>query len=218
MSIKLTLKNTIIGFSMATIITHPKKCTFIHIPKNGTSSIAQWLKENTECYEVKRRHDSATVLREKYGHLGWTFCTVRNPWDRMVSIYYYSMQEPKRRIEIIKQHNGQHPKSYKLRWTIEYNEYLISQVPSTFEEYILGDSWRDQQQQQAMHKNVDCIMKLENIDRDFVQFQDIVECHVPLPKKNISNHQHYRELYTDKMKDMVYHHFKSDINLYGYEF
>lgn len=203
---------------MATIITSPKKATFIHIPKNGTSSICQWLHENAECYEVKRRHDSATELRKKYGDLGWTFCTVRNPWDRLVSIYHYNIQEPMNRIEIIKNYPGAHPKTHKSRWQIDYNQKLIDKIEKTFDEFVLNGSWKDQCLQQDLHQGVDCVMKLENINEEFKVVQELVGSFAPLPKKNISKHLSYRDLYTAKTKDMVYEFFKSDIKLYGYEF
>lgn len=203
---------------MATIITSPKKATFIHIPKNGTTSICQWLHENAECHEVKRRHDSASTLRKNYGDLGWTFCTVRNPWDRLVSIYHYNLQEPADRIKILKECKGEHPKSHKSRWQIDYNQNLIDRMEKTFDEFVLNKSWMDQCLQQDLHQGVDYIMKIENIDSDFVAVQELVGSYKPLPKKNTSKHLNYKELYNSKTKDLVYNFFKSDIELYGYEF
>jgi len=202
---------------MATFINSPLKSTFIHIPKNAGSSISQWLKINIDCYNVKRRHDTATILREKYGELGWSFCVVRNPWDRMVSLYYYKTKEPQRRIDILKQTNN-HPKKHKLRWQIAPLEKQIANAEKTFEEYILNKSWIKERNQIMWHDNVDYVMKMETLEKDFETVQDRLNCYVSLHKTNSTEHKSYQDLYTNAMKDIVYKHFKQDINFHNYEF
>lgn len=203
---------------MATVIRNPHS-TFIHIPKNGSTSICNWLQENTDSYEVKRRHSSATELREKYGKLGFTFCVVRNPWDRIVSMFHYNIQEPEKRIAEIKNYNGIHPKSHKLRWQLKYNQQVVAERKEiTFDEFVSSKNWFDIKLQQDYHENVDYVMRLENIQTDFKKIQEVFNCNKPLPVKNSTKHKKYQDYYSDKTKDIVFKYFESDIKLYGYEF
>lgn len=194
--------------------------TFVHIPKTGGTSVSQWLVENTDAFNVNRKHDPLHVLKEKYDNLGFTFCFVRNPWDRMVSYYYYYIQLAKTRIQQVQEYEGNHPKIHKLKWTVEYNKQVLETMEDSFTDFIINKvNWGDaKNSQQIYHQGIDCIIKIEELEKEFVQIQERVNCFKPLPKSNATKHQHYSELYTDITKDLVYKHFESDVNFYNYEF
>lgn len=62
---------------------------FVHINKCGGSSIEIAL-------GLTKSHDTAAIRRDKIGAEAWdkafTFATIRNPFDRIVSIYYYRVR------------------------------------------------------------------------------------------------------------------------------
>lgn len=62
---------------------------FIHVNKCGGSSIEVAL-------GLPKTHDTAVERREEIGQAAWdaafTFATVRNPFDRVASIYYYRLR------------------------------------------------------------------------------------------------------------------------------
>ena len=72
------------------MICHKRKFVFVHIPKTGGSSVAETLfPELSGRWGSYRSH----FLPEEYPARVWrdyfTFCFLRNPWDRMVSLYHY---------------------------------------------------------------------------------------------------------------------------------
>ena len=98
------------------MISHDKKCIFIHIPKCGGTSVEDviWPKEQgrTEVdlwmgfvsrFENKYQtgglqHLLARQVREEVGSdvfsAYYKFAFVRNPWDRIVSQFAYMQQRP----------------------------------------------------------------------------------------------------------------------------
>jgi len=97
------------------MISHKHKFIFVHIPKNAGSTINHELKELCEITKSRKgtllkerlnvlgekdyplaygKHandnDMRNLLKDMYGDY-FKFCVVRNPWDRLVSIYWYSL-------------------------------------------------------------------------------------------------------------------------------
>ena len=82
------------------LISHKLKLIFIHIPKNAGTFIWQLLKkyDNDLCeiwnYESSRRtlHNKSTSIKDKcdFDYTKYLiFCVIRNPIDRLVSLYSY---------------------------------------------------------------------------------------------------------------------------------
>jgi hypothetical protein len=65
---------------------------------------------------------------------------------------------------------------------------------------------------------VDIQLRFENLEQDFKQIQELLNCGIPLPKENSSSHDTYKYLYNSKSKDLIFNWFKDDINKWGYEF
>ena len=75
--------------------------TFFHIPKNAGSSIASWLVRNVNGYEYfdEFRHSNPKSLLPIFEDFGWSFCCVRNPWERNVSWYNFKFENERTRVE-----------------------------------------------------------------------------------------------------------------------
>lgn len=61
-----------------------KPLTFVHVPKNGGTSIKHYLKQYG--YEVPSRHETFKSIESP---AEFSFGVVRNPWDRHVSIFFH---------------------------------------------------------------------------------------------------------------------------------
>ncbi len=69
---------------------------FVHIPRCGGTSIRSALAApehfKTAIPTAAKSHDTAAQAREIIGQdawdRAWTFTVVRNPWDRLISLYY----------------------------------------------------------------------------------------------------------------------------------
>ena len=171
--------------------------TFFHLPKNAGSSIANWLTKNVdgEEYMDDMRHASPQSLRPLFDDFGWSFCCVRNPWDRIVSWYNFFKKQGK--------------------------------MPYTFEQYmdkvIAGDYSakyvKPQSHQHNVARDVDYVIRYENLLEDFKVVQQRVNCFEPLPHSNKSVDFIYKEYYTqDSYINWVSEYYSEEISMFGYKF
>jgi hypothetical protein len=142
------------------------------------------------------------------------FTFVRNPWDRMVSLYvYFTTWAPPRKGKPLSE-----------RW--------IGRIPS-FHEFVMEfDSickTREDiknhaipQTQFAFYKNhryVNFIGKFESLKKDFKFIQgalNLVEDE--LPHRMVTERSHYSMYYEREMKEKVEELYKEDIEVFGYKY
>ena len=171
--------------------------TFFHLPKNAGSSIATWLVNNVggEEYFDELRHAHPHKLLPMFGDFGWSFCCVRNSWDRTVSWYTFFKGQGK--------------------INISFNEYMDRIIDGDFTaKYIVQPS-----QQKAYSDQVDYIIKYENLVEDFKVVQEKTNCYVPLGHINNSPRSNYLDYFTkQKHIDWIAETYKDDINEYGFTF
>ncbi|MFO8053169.1 MAG: sulfotransferase family 2 domain-containing protein [Candidatus Omnitrophota bacterium] len=84
------------------LISHTYKFIFLHIPKTAGSSVAATLKRNLNkndlllCPHTKAVRLKLTAKDKWKDYFKFTF--VRNPWDRMVSAYFFLRNFRNRKI------------------------------------------------------------------------------------------------------------------------
>ena len=149
------------------------------------------------------KHVQPDVIRHMMGPKKWQsyfkFCFVRNPFARLVSLYFYHRQIP----------NDRHP--------------LASQV--NFEEWILAGgsgsarrSMHDFVTDEAGNIIVDFIGQYENIERDFETICNRIDIVATLPHVNRSRHTHYATYYTERARREVERRFARDLEVFDYRF
>ena len=201
---------------MATIVRHPYHCTFIHIPKTGGNSITNWMRDNFKIEVSKRKqHADVSQAQERFGNLGWTFCVVRNPWDYMVSWYTFKIYLCNAYIKNI----NEMPEKIipeKEKWTLELQQSRLQQLEQGFEPWLAQTRVVEQNRWAT---NCNYVMKIENLNNDFKEVQERLDCFVPLGVANKTpDRTKYQDYYNDKTKDLVYKNYKVDIETYNYEF
>lgn len=204
------------------IISHRKKFIFIHVYKVAGTSIYTTLKKyesiNSRIYRFLSRnypklftvkfppHTKACELKQALPpgifNSYFKFAFVRNPWDWQVSLYCFMLKQKK---------HSQH--------------HIVSKM--NFEEYIewaVNTQLNLQKDMLFSEKNellVDFIGKFENLEEDFRKVCEIIginDTQLPHVNKSPRNKTSYREYYNEKTKELVYQGFKTDIELFGYEF
>ena len=83
------------------MISHKYKCIFIHIPKTGGTSIENALlggKKQPTRIKHKRAKDYLKQYPKEWKQY-FKFTVIRNPWDWMVSWYYWRGQNSKTSIK-----------------------------------------------------------------------------------------------------------------------
>lgn len=182
-----------------TIMTNKPKTTFIHIPKTGGTSISQWLitQANGKWMFEKThggKHATISLIRKLHPHdLGYTFVSIRNPWDRLVSGYHY----------------------YRKRKKLQ---------DVTFEQFIHRKDWHSLNKAQAEYfelKDVQAIIRVENMNEDFKQVQEFLNRrNRSLTRENRSTRDNdYRQYYiNNEMIETVARRHAADIQRFGYKF
>ncbi len=190
------------------------KCIFIHIPKAAGTSVLNVLSKK----KVPRDHCSYNIFLQsskKKFHSYFKFCFVRNPYTRLMSVYYYLK-------------NGGNGKS-----DLEIQE-LIKQKYSTFEKFVLDYLDKDLIYQISLLRPqytyicnykyevmVDFCGKFENIEKDFSTVCEILRIKKTLPtlnktnyKDNICKIQSIQKEVIGKINSL----YQKDFEVFGYEF
>jgi len=204
------------------------KFVFVHIYKNGGSSIRSALSEysddRTRDYVLDKAHTvvkritgiDVSILKslQKYpNHISaknlygileepesyFKFAFVRNPWDAQVSHYHYGK---------------------RAFWGPEYKIYRSL---SNFEEYMEWRSKVGQKTQKSfIYDNDECLVdfvgKYENLSEDFEQICSHLSLQASLPTLNVSKRDSYKNYYSDKTRQQVAELFKDDIEAFGYSY
>ena len=145
-------------------------------------------------------HITAKEIRKLIGDHIWneyyTFCFERNPWDRVVSLYYWRCKkEPRPTI----------------------SEFLSSRIPLTlkrrgYDVYTINDK-----------VVVDRVCLFENLNEELEKIRTRVGIpeKLVLPRAKSSyrkDRRHYRDIINDEDRKRIEHMFSKEIQLFGYTF
>lgn len=125
---------------------------------------------------------------------------VRNPWDRMVSVYQYQRQTV--------------PQNHEKATALDFRDYVLrggsGSAFTTFTDFA-GDGHG------AL--KVGTVLRVESLEEDFMALcADRGLTGVSLPRKNTSARGDYREMYDDETRGKVARAFAPDIERFGYSF
>jgi len=187
---------------MAAVYLPQHNLTYVHIPKTGGTSITNWLMKYDPAYELKDGHHTIHMLRRNWD-IDRYFTVVRNPWDRLVSMYHFMLLEP--------------PDSF------------YTAVPKTFDDFLNNLTfdfsskkivhWFNMTTNQSFWIDDNAIvLRTESLNEDFKQIQDILNCSIPLPHENTTMHTHYRDYYNTQQQKLVADVYAEDIELFKYTF
>lgn len=179
---------------MTTLVENPN-LIFIHIPKNGGSSVTRWLRENLQGIKGTVTHGGMQHIKKEFPHaVNYpSFAIVRNPWDRVVSSYFF--KKKKEKID------------YSFEdWLYNYSDnnsnWFTFKTPQV-EWLRISPTW---------------VLKFENLSVDFQKIQEYTNCSLSLTHKNSTEHSDYKTYYTEKTKRYVETLFEEDIDTFKYKF
>ena len=176
------------------MIIDQRKAIFIHIPKNAGTSIEEYFgngsvriqpNKHADIYEIKRKFKNSYNNYRK-------FTIIRNPYDKMVSWYFY-----------LKRNLGDYD-------IIEFNEWIKD--PSKF--WHANDPISFLKPQCDWIDNTVEIIRFENLDNELNKF---FNKKINLPITNKSNHNHYLEYYNDESLNIIYNRYKKDFEQFNYK-
>ena len=185
----------LVGIRMPNIYLNGEQdIAFVHLPKTAGTSIGNWMKENKGPRDYKEWWDHPTLqmmIGDKKPY--FTFATVRNPWDRLVSAYHFAKN--------IKSPNPNISSEQAQFWMNNINNY------KTWPDF---DSWV---------RNLPKFKLLEGWGWNYMNLQlDWMDPRVDIEKQLVTEHKHYRDYYTDETKKLVENWFQPDIDTWKYSF
>ena len=197
------------------VVIHNKKCIFIHIPKTGGTTIEHFLKDNginqLEYIGVvnnrSMQHYKASELKlriPQYFNNYYKFSIVRNPYDRLLSEYYWCPI-----LNVGYKYNKL--KDYFLKYVIflfknknkmlsVYNDHFIPQYDFLYENNNLIVNNIFKYEHFSYVNNF--LKKKLNINNDFIT----------LNKTNFE-----KEDWTLEQKNLIYNLYKNDFLLFNYK-
>lgn len=183
---------------------------FIHIPRTGGTSIqfqlTEWLKREKNIprsISTTKKHRLAQDLKDDWLEMEpFIFTFVRNPWDRMVSLYCWYTQ---------------------LTGNERWKHY-------TFDRWLKEGVWKEKYSHTCTQwitrgdKNITNFTgRFENLEEDWSTVCEHLSISRVQKSKNLihkhrTTHGPYPEYYGRKGKLIVEKHFQDDIRNFGYEF
>ncbi|WP_033315200.1 sulfotransferase family 2 domain-containing protein [Robiginitomaculum antarcticum] len=182
----------------------------IHINKTGGSTIGKM-------FGVKFRHVDASDLLVELGHekfaQDFVFSFVRNPWDRVVSHYYWRIKTNQTGLRDSPIAFSQWvEEAFHLRNPAYYDK------PKMFRQQT---EWLDGNSGFAVHPDIDFIGRFEFLVKDIERLSKRIK--TPLKQtlphlKRSDRRRGYRYYYDDKTADLVAKAFAQDILVFNYTF
>ncbi len=187
------------------MIDHNRKLIFIHIPRTaGTSIEAALVGNDWWLIDPQSKHISASQARDLYGEDIWEsytkFTVVRNPWDRVVSMWATGWwHEP----------SGVLPNCSFYDFCKNLKSHQHERSNSILVEEIID-------------RPIDFILRFESLANDLsIMFKKVFgnETLFPtIPHLERREHLDFRAYYDPCSRDIIATRFNSEIRQFGYQF
>jgi len=201
-------------------------CTFIHIPKTAGSSFEQWCYDNIE-YDRQQKHCTLLDAKNIWPDLGTTFTFVRNPFDRMVSLFHFIGQRAVERIEMrskgIRTKKSTNQKDDLLianYYNLGFENWLVEHSQNIHNPFDLG-IWMYERKTPMVYwtnNNIDIVIKVEEFADKFKILESLFNRKIELQHLNKTSRKNYKEYYNNNTKSIIENIFKEDLETFGYEF
>ena len=184
-------------------------CVFIHIPKCAGSSIKVMLQDLNLLSDIHSKlKDDIQILKNKEidPRIYFIFTVLRNPWDRMVSYYFFYRDIAERNEEITKK-----AKKFDFKDWVSY----IYENPKSFS--FIDDNCLDY----LTYKNkvmVDFTINFHNLSEDIDYLKNILHLKLPTLHVNSSKHDFYKDYYSEKEVEIISKIYKKDIDYFNFDF
>ena len=182
---------------------------YLHTPKTGGWSLTSMLngvsdpihdRDGLIEYSINYQHAFYEELKKYYDINGYKIIsTVRNPWDRVVSLYHHYFKHRKKQSRFI---NGFPDFVRKM-----LNDDLID-FDSDFKRP--SHHWA---------KNADIVVRLEEYDSGVMEVFDYIGRDVKVRHENVSkSRRDYHSYFDGELVSMVGEYYIEDVDNYGYSY
>jgi len=174
------------------------KFVYVSFTKSGSSSMYALFNQHYAGLNKPRHHRK---IPDEYS-IYPSFTVVRNPYSRMVS-WWWSI------CKVGGDRYGHRKELAQAGLTESLADFctLWSTKPesATSQSFIIENV-----------NDFDCVLKLENIEEDFNALP-FVATHIEIPKANVKNKPHWKDLITPEAIKVINQHWENDFTLLNYE-
>jgi hypothetical protein len=199
---------------MGTFYIQSHELAYVHVPRTGMAMkkiIADWLKPNfnvndTDTWMIDHPH---LGMVKDYFPTAKTMTVVRNPWQRVYSLYRKVSTE-----------------GYWLDWN---NQTLLDLKPINewVEDYCNPEvefnfpRWftRFTNQIDFIHVNdewVDFVCQAENLEQDFKKIKQYLKCNIPLPDIGSYDHWEFKKYFNSRSIQLIKKVHERDVDFFKY--
>lgn len=179
---------------------------FVHINKTGGTSVG-----NAIGLALKN-HQTAKEIIKRIGQEPWEsafkFTFVRNPWDRIVSLYKYRLKKNKTQLAT---RNLSFEQWVDLTIGAQQDTFYYDN-PKSFQPQV---DWLKDQQGAIC---IDVIGRFEHINSDFDKISKELGLNAQLPHLNASSRVPYPSFYNSQSRETVARWYHEDIQAFNYQF
>lgn len=199
------------------IVDHTHKYIVVSTPKTGSISIQFSLGYGHDIPEPHLYHASIADIIAKHPDCEnyFKFAVVRNPWARLVSLYFDFTKKRIQKYSQLVQH--EQPLLHEFK---DFNDLCLR---------LHETAWKDDLFFQSQFKllsidgklALDMVGRFENLEEDFKAFCIKVGVVPPVLEKHnlgVYDNTSYRQYYTDEARSVIGELYLDDIKEFGYEF
>jgi hypothetical protein len=224
------------------MISHIQKFIFIHIPKCAGSSIIKTVTSGPnplwKLFQRRVHHEPLDSYRRAFPKEFdeyFKFSIVRNPWARVVSLYFFRKKRSAvPGVDVTLNWNGTraspHWPSAELIAKTSFRETVLNSLNQTpeFSEMVPPKDVNETAWLEPAcfpwitidgKIGLDFVGKVETIQQDFgtICYKTGIP-RLQLLHANKTHHKHYTEYYDNETREIVAKKYAKDIELFGYEF
>tara|TARA_B100001564_G_scaffold131398_1_gene110044 strand:+ start:4224 stop:4811 length:588 start_codon:yes stop_codon:yes gene_type:complete len=182
-------------------LTHNEnKYYFLHIPKTGGSTVRVLLRPLDSWREIY--HEPLSKKPEAY-----TFTTIRNPLDRLVSAFFYLSRGGINKSD----------KADSERFSISDSfDNFVHRLTSNPKHYFKQQHLRPMIEYINDVKYIDRFMVFDDLEREIISLYKMITGKdlKKIPHRNKSKHKYFETYYTKKTKALVESVYSEDLKLY----
>lgn len=209
-----------------------KPLIFIHIPKTGGMSCLHFLSYYKSVTHTTIKEDLKNLkIQDADPSNYFSFTIIRNPWDRMVSNYFFHRTRNHndarlyKKIEKskLKKWIDDHKKENKFWRNISFKDWLkyFDENENLKLESIYDEIIKMNYMDYIGIDNkisIDYIINLHDINNEISVIKEISGKNINYPHSNKSSHEDYRKYYDDKSIEIINKAYKKDIEAFNFNF
>ncbi|MEO1490663.1 MAG: sulfotransferase family 2 domain-containing protein [Pseudomonadota bacterium] len=178
--------------------------SFVHINKCGGTSVEVAL-------GLQKRHATAGAMQREMGRAAWadrfTFAIVRNPFERITSLYYYRVRSNHHGLADRHLNVNQWIRAIWQDGSEHYNDVPLLNGPCI--------DWLTDADGTVL---VDHVARLEDIDAEWRRISQRLGIDLPLPTLNINKRPAYRDVLTPESREILEFAFAEDLSRFEYHY